>query len=290
MTQSADESIRASVIVATYNRADILAENIESVLNQAFDLYEVIYVNDGSTDPTSEVLADWAARSSVPFQIVNSSNVGPGPARNAGVAIARGEFVLFLDDDATAPPNWIETMVDRCTSHQCDVLCGGIDAYSVREPVAHYLHLRMQRALGRPGHEMKAAPTGNLLIRREAFERVGGFSEERLPAAEDWELSHRLRQAGSTIIYDPAASIVHRYQSELEPALQRMRTTGAVGVQLARRMYGSPLLYTLYSVARFAVSPLWIARHYPPRLWSLAWRMEAALVGARVAAYLTAKP
>jgi glycosyltransferase involved in cell wall biosynthesis len=286
MANAASEKFQVSVVVATYNRATILPENIESVLNQDFDSYEAIYVDDGSSDATQEVLAEWSARAKAPFTIIYTENVGPGPARNAGVAAARGEYVMFLDDDATVPSNWIATMVERCTSHACDVLCGGIGAYSIEEPVAHYLHLRMQRALGRSGNELKGAPTGNLLIRRAVFEQVGGFADEPLPAAEDWELSYRLRQAGARIVYDSAVSIVHRFQTEMEPALKRMRTTGAVGVLLARRMHGRPLLYTLYSVARIAVSPVWIAGHYPAKLWWLSWRMEAALVGARVKAWM----
>lgn len=285
MSNAENNSPQVSVVVATYNRADILRENIDSVLNQAFDSYEAIYVDDGSTDATAPLLEESAARLNVPFVVVRTERVGPGPARNAGVTAAHGEFVLFLDDDATAPPDWIRTMVDRCNAHGCDVLCGGIGAFSTAEPVAHYLHLRMQRALGSGVRELNAAPTGNLLIRRAKFNEVGGFSEERLPAAEDWELSYRLRNAGARIVYDPAVSIAHRFQTERGPALQRMRTTGAVGVYLAKRMHGSPLLYTLYSVARFAVSPVWIALHYPPRLWGMAWRMDAALVWARVKAW-----
>jgi len=164
-----------------------------------------------------------ADRSAVPFRVVRTENVGPGLARNAGVATAMGEYILFLDDDATSPPHWIGSMVARCEAHGCDVLCGGIDAYSVEEPVAEYLHLRMQRSLGANAKSLKAAPTGNLLIKRAAFEQVGGFAEERLPAAEDWELSHRLRAAGFRIMYDPAVSVVHRYQSDLDAALRRMR-------------------------------------------------------------------
>jgi len=277
---------KVSVVVATYNRADILAENIESVLNQDFDSYEVIYVDDGSTDDTADVLAEWSGRSSLSFQVVLTENIGPGPARNAGVAVARGEYVLFLDDDATVPREWVRTMVERCEAHGCDVLCGGIDAYSIEEPVAHYLHLRMQTTLGSAVKELKAAPSGNVLIRRSAFTDVGGFSEERLPAAEDWELSFRLREAGARIMYDPAVAIVHRYQSEVEPALRRMRTAGAVGVYLAKRMHGSPFLYTLYSSVRCEFSPFWIPFYYPPSLYLLAWRMEAAFGMARFGAWV----
>ena len=286
MPESSQQSPKVSVVVATYNRADILPENIESVLNQDVGAYEAIYVDDGSTDSTPLVLAEWADRSSVPFRVVRTENVGPGPARNAGVAEAQGEYVLFLDDDATVPRDWTGVMLARREAHGCEVLCGGIGAYSVVEPVAQYLHLRMQRTLGPFVKALKSAPTGNLLIQTAKFREVGGFSEERLPAAEDWELSWRLREAGARIMYDPAVSIVHRYQSELAPALKRMRTTGAVGVYLAERMHGSAFLYTVYAFVRIAVSPFWILTHYPPRLWMMAWRMEAAFALARLGAWI----
>ena len=107
MSTRPHEPLRVSVVVATYNRADILAENIKSVLQQEFDSFEAIYVDDGSTNATTDLLAEWAGRASVGFTHIRTENVGPGRARNAGVALAIGEYILFLDDDATAPANWI---------------------------------------------------------------------------------------------------------------------------------------------------------------------------------------
>ncbi|MCP4641304.1 MAG: glycosyltransferase family 2 protein, partial [bacterium] len=84
-----------SVVVATHNRGAILRENVNSVLAQDFDDYEVVYANDDSTDDTAEVLASFGDR----VRVVQGAWHAPGPARNAGVDKARGRLLLFTDDD-----------------------------------------------------------------------------------------------------------------------------------------------------------------------------------------------
>lgn len=279
-------SCRVSVIIPTFNRADVLRENIDSVTAQDFQDYEIIYVDDGSTDATPEILAEAQAAHRDRLRHIRTENSGPGRARNAGVGEAHGEFLLFTDDDATVPANWISAMLEAHQASGHPILCGGIDPYAMDSPIERYLHYRMQTALGKRPRPLSAAPTGNLLIPKAVFEGVGGFRDEAFPAAEDWDLSYRLRAGGQTLYYDPSVAVSHRYQCEWAAAAQRMRTTGAMGLHIARHHYRSPAAYTAYSLLRFLLSPLWIPRHYPARLYLLAWRMEAIFALARLKAYL----
>jgi glycosyltransferase involved in cell wall biosynthesis len=277
---------RVTVVVCTFNRADVLRENIASVMAQGGADFEAVYVDDGSTDATPEVLARAREQHGDRLRVVRTPNCGPGPARNAGVAEARGEWVLFTDDDATAPPGWVATMLERAEARGCDVLAGDIEPFTSAHPAARYEHHRMQIALGPRPRTLRAAPTGNLLIRRALFERVGGFADEPLPAAEDWELSHRLHQAGAAICYDPAAAVIHRYKEDWAAVYRRLRLSGAVGVHIAARRYANTAAYVGYSVARALASPAWCLWRYPLGLYPRAVHLEWVFAAARVRAYL----
>lgn len=206
-----DQACEASVVVCTRNRRDLLEENAKSLLVQRHPSFEIICVDDGSTDDTPQLLGKLRGQHPGLIRVVRTEHKGPGPARNAGAAVARGKYLLFIDDDATAPPNWIADMLRLRKEHDCAVLCGGIQPYSIESPIERYLHYRMMTALGHKPREIKSAPTGNLLIERSLFEAAGGFRDLVLPAAEDWDLSYRLRRQGARICYDPAAAVVHRY-------------------------------------------------------------------------------
>src|SRR5258707_1636701 len=84
-----------SAIVATYNRADVVSQAIESILGQTYENLEVIIVDDGSTDGTVEVLERFGSR----LRILRQQNAGPSAARNRGIAAARGEIISLLDSD-----------------------------------------------------------------------------------------------------------------------------------------------------------------------------------------------
>lgn len=273
-------------MVCTRNRRDLLAANIESLLDQTHPSFEIVYVDDGSTDDTPQLLDSARARHPGLIRVVRADHKGPGPARNAGAAIARGQYVLFIDDDATAPPDWIAEMLRLRKQHDCTVLCGGIQPHSIESPVERYLHYRMVTTLGCNSHEIKSAPTGNLLVERTAFEAAGGFRDLFLPAAEDWDLSYRLRQQGAKMFYDPAVAVMHRYSTDRARAEQAIRTTGAAGVYVARLQGRSAAAYTAYALLRFAASPLLVAQRYPRDLYWLALRMEWLFASSRARAYV----
>lgn len=94
-----------SAIIATYNRADIVGEAIESILGQTYKNMEVLVVDDGSTDGTHEALRRFGNR----IRVVRQENAGPGAARNRGIEVARGELIAFLDSDDI----WMPTKLER---------------------------------------------------------------------------------------------------------------------------------------------------------------------------------
>jgi GT2 family glycosyltransferase len=258
---------------------------VEAVLAQDGPRFEAVYVNDGSTDETAALL-DRRAAESATLRVIHTGNRGPGAARNTAARTARGAYLLFLDDDAVPPPGWLDAMLAARQRHGCRVLCGGIAPYALDTPAERYLHHRMQRSLGTRPRTLRAAPSGNLLVERALFEHVGGFAEARWGAAEDWDLCLRLRAAGAEIVYDPAATVRHRYQRAWPAARERVLAMGRTGMVMTRTRGGNPHAYAALNLVRWAASPVWAAWRYPPALYLAALRMETAFITARLREYL----
>ena len=259
---------------------------------QDYDDYEIVYCDDGSTDDTAQILERLALESGGRLRSVRGNHGAPGLARNAAVDDARGEFILFTDDDTVPPAGWISSMMKCREAHGCDALSGGFAPVSMEGPIERYLHYRMAIIFDGTPKIVRAAPMMNFLISRELFLNVGGFRREALPALEDWDFCLTLGEAGLTIQYDPASTVLHRYRNEWEPAKRRMRATGALGIHVAKGRYNLAA-YVLHGVLRFSAAPFWIPWHYPMTLYLTAWRMEGYFIGGRMAAYfrhITARP
>lgn len=102
-----------SVVIPTYNRADLIPKAIESVLSQTCPVEEVIVVDDGSTDDTPQVLAGYSGR----IRVVRQENAGQSAARNAGIAAAKAEWIAFLDDDDEYAPNRVAVALESIGRH-----------------------------------------------------------------------------------------------------------------------------------------------------------------------------
>src|ERR1019366_9141445 len=121
---------RISAVVCTYNRAELLPRALDSLATQALPAgqFEIILVDDGSSDATRAVAADFARRAPN-FVAIHHVNRGLGAARNTGWRAARAPLIAFLDDDAIAPPEWLDTICRRfaAADARVAVLGGPID-------------------------------------------------------------------------------------------------------------------------------------------------------------------
>ncbi len=180
----AGKSPLVSVIMPAYNAESYLAEAIESVGSQAYDPLEVIVVDDGSTDGTAGV----AKNSGKGVHYFLQMNRGAAAARNAGLRLARGEFIAFLDADDLWPEGTLRSELDILTEEEEIEVVLGLVQY-----VRNSQDLSGDRTL-----ENFAKPTlffslGSALFRRQVFERVGHF-DETLAQSEDLDWFMRLRE------------------------------------------------------------------------------------------------
>lgn len=162
-----------SVVICTWNRAAALGAAVSSVLGQTFAGFELVVVDDGSTDDTAAVVASCRdAR----VRYVHQENHGLSVARNTGVATARGTYVAFLDDDDLAYPTWLEQLVralhSRGDGDVAVVCCGEVLADDERRVVRTMLPGPLGPAF--EGYSGWFIP-GSFLVRRDLYESVGGF-------------------------------------------------------------------------------------------------------------------
>jgi glycosyltransferase involved in cell wall biosynthesis len=184
-----------SVIIPTRNRKCLLDEAVRSVIGQTVADWELIVVNDASTDGTDSAVADWIRRDARISMINNTVASGGSAARNAGIGRAAGEFIAFLDDD----DRWMPSKLEK----QLDVLLR--DPFSVAVScwfTARYpFWARIMRTADNPTLDqiLSANTLGGAsvcLARKSAVDRIKGFSED-LASAQDWDFWVRLRQQGS---------------------------------------------------------------------------------------------
>lgn len=191
--------LRVSVVIPTYNHARFLAQAIESALGQTLRPFEVIVVDDGSTDDSARILSRYADR----IQVIRQTNQGVATARNAGAAVASGDLLAFLDADDVWLPGKLEKQAQR---FQADpelglVHCGFEEIDEKGRRLRSHLNglegwvademLLFRRPVILGGGSAVALP-------RTVFHEVGGF-DPRLSTSADWDLYHhvaRLRRVG----------------------------------------------------------------------------------------------
>ena len=225
-------------MVATYNRRALLERVVEAILRQTLpsERYEVVVVDDGSTDGTAELGADLARRGSVRF--VCGEHRGVAAARNLGIREARGDVVAFTDDDCLVPADWLARLADGYARYpEVAGVGGGITpppealrasalARYERFQTRDLYGARDEEVLG--GFECPAGGTNNMSYRRGALLDVGGFDEGFPPFVwgEDADLKLRIARRGGRLLYVPVTVIhlrTYALRSFLRQSWQRGR-------------------------------------------------------------------
>src|SRR5699024_3880927 len=121
--------VKISVIIPVYNVEKYLNRTLQSIVNQSFDSYEVILINDGSTDKSLSIINDFLDQFDY-FYLVNQENSGQSHARNAGLKKANGEYIYFFDSDDLLSSDALEKMYRNITNQNLDILLFSGDSFS----------------------------------------------------------------------------------------------------------------------------------------------------------------
>jgi GT2 family glycosyltransferase len=178
-----------SVIIPTHDRWPLVGEAIESVLAQSYRQFEIIVIDDGSTDGTAEKLAEFGSH----LRLIRQPQKGVSAARNRGVTVARGRYLAFLDSDDLWLPEKLKIQTAFMENHAGIQICQ-TDEMWIRRGLRVNPKLKHQKPSGdvfRRSLELCLVSPSAVMMTRELFNRVGGF-DENLPVCEDYDLWLRI--------------------------------------------------------------------------------------------------
>jgi glycosyltransferase involved in cell wall biosynthesis len=294
---------KVTVVIPVFNRVDDVGRALDSVLAQTFRDFEIVVVDDGSTDGSADFVA---SRGSAKVRLIRlPDNRGAAAARNAGVAAATGRYVAFLDSDDTWEPEKLALQLTALDQAAAPFLACSTDFYlwhaGRRTPVRTGMtpaKFRKDILFG-----CSISPGSTLMVDREAFEKVGPFNES-LRRLEDWDWLLRYIEHGEMLFVPQPLAHVHvapadAARAEPDPVLQAIYAIGAEHLPrlqkkggLAPRQFESSLLIEIaarmyrqnrpFDAIRYVLASLAI---YPFRnqaffraLWRavvrLAWRLR----------------
>ncbi len=197
---------KVSVIVCGYNGGSTLEACLQSLKTIDYPDYEVIVVDDGSTDNTQEIIRNhpWV-------KSITQTNHGLSFARNVGAAAATGEILAYTDSDCMADPDWLYYLVGTLLSGNY----AGVGGPNISPPAQHWQQACVAAAPGGPSHVLltdvvaEHIPGCNMAFHRWAFDKIGGFDPEYRKAGDDVDFCWRLQQEGEVIAFSPSAIVWH---------------------------------------------------------------------------------
>jgi GT2 family glycosyltransferase len=213
---------RVSVVVCTYNGGGTLEQCLRSLLALDYPDYEVIVVDDGSTDQTQAILARYPS-----VRAIHQPNRGLSVARNVGLRAASGAVVAYTDSDCFTDSHWLTHLV-----YQLE--CSGADAVGGPNltPEDGWLAACVAAAPGQPTHVLESdqvaehIPGCNMAFRREALLAINGFDAQYRKAGDDVDVCWRMQQAGSWITFAPGAFVWHHRRPGLRAYLRQQAGYG----------------------------------------------------------------
>jgi cellulose synthase/poly-beta-1,6-N-acetylglucosamine synthase-like glycosyltransferase len=227
-----------SIIVPIYNEDKVLKDSIESLLNLDYDNYEIIMVNDGSTDNTRQVAETLVGvhrgrYSDIKVTLVNKQNAGKAIALNTGIAVSQAEFVLCMDADSKLSPETLKVTMRHFDDPKVGAVAGNVKVLNRKrfltdlQALEYIEGLNMARAAQSYIRLVNIIPGPIGVFRKKALESVGYYSDDTY--AEDADLTLNILTAGWKIYYEPLAKSYTQAPVTLQQLIkQRYRWTRGI--------------------------------------------------------------
>lgn len=234
-----------SVVVCTYNGSRTIHETLDGLRRLDYPNFEVIIVDDGSTDSTPSILAESG------FRVIRTPNHGLSAARNVGLHAASGEIVAYIDDDAYPDPHWLTYLAEvyRTTTH------AGVGGPNIPPPGDGPVADCVAHAPGGAAHVLLSdtvaehIPGCNCSFRRDALLAVNGFDPQFRIAGDDVDLCWRIQKNGGTIGFSGTAVVWHHRRNAVRAYLRQQQNYGRAEALLERKW---PEKYNAFGHAAWA--------------------------------------
>ena len=214
---------KVAVVVCAYNAETTMDACLASLAALRYPAYEVVVVNDGSTDHTGEIAESYEG-----VTVVHQENMGLSAARNVGVAASVGDIVAFTDSDCVADPDWLHYLVATFLSSDWPAVGGP----NLPPPEDSLVASCVAASPGGPmevlldDEEAEHIPGCNMAFRREALEEIGGFDPIFRSAGDDVDVCWRLQERGHRIAFSPAAMVWHFRRNTVGAYVKQQRGYG----------------------------------------------------------------
>jgi glycosyltransferase involved in cell wall biosynthesis len=204
-----------SVVIPAHNEGKNISNCLNGLMRQTFarDNYEIIVVDDGSTDNTPDIVDSFPG-----VRLIRQKNQGPAVARNMGAQEARGDIVLFTDADCIPFDNWIEEMVKPFGQNSEIIAVKGAYETRQKELMARFVQVEYEDKYDKMKKQVYIdfIDTYAAGFRRNDFLQANGFNKEfPVACAEDIELSYRLANSGHKMVFNPQARVIHLHPNSL---------------------------------------------------------------------------
>lgn len=211
-----------SVIVCSYNGSATIRDTMEGLQRLLYPRFEVIVVNDGSTDNLAEIVTGYNVK------LISTLNNGLSSARNTGMYNARGEILAYIDDDAFPDEHWLQYLAYAyMTSHH-----GAIGGPNIVPPENGPIATCIANAPGGPVHVLTTdeiaehVPGCNFSVKKDVLMEIGGFDPVFRAAGDDVDVCWRIQEAGHTVGFHPSALVWHHRRNSLKAYWKQQRGYG----------------------------------------------------------------
>lgn len=248
---------KVSVVVASYNGARTLKICLQSLTKLNYPNYEVVLVDDGSTDSSPDIASEFKS-----IRYIRQKNFGLSVARNTGIKAATGEIVAFTDSDCRADEDWLYYLISDLLQSEFAAMGG----HNFLPPEDSWIATAVMVSPGGPAHvmlsdhEAEHIPGCNMAFYKWALDGIGGFDPVFTKAGDDVDVCWRIQQAGLKIGFSPSGFVWHYRRSTTEAYLKQQRGYGEAEALLSRKhpeyfnlLGGSIWHGRIYTAAKFGV-------------------------------------
>ena len=236
-----DTSALFSIIIPVYNRPQEVRELLETLLKQTSKDFEVIIVEDGSSEKCDTIVREYSDR--LPVTYYEKENGGPAAARNYGAAKAKGEWLIFFDSDCLIPEHYIQNATNELHNQECQLFGGADRSHPSFTPLQKAIDYSMTSILttgGIRGNKKSADKfyprTFNMGIKKEVFRQIGGFSNMRF--GEDVDFSYKVKEGGYDSRLFHENWVYHKRRNTFRTFFKQVFNSGIARIHLTRRHPG----------------------------------------------------
>ena len=265
-----------SVIIPTYNRANEIEELLKSLALQtlSYDKFEIIIVDDGSTDNTKQVIKNIESETNRKVSFFKQDHNGPGKARNLGMSKAKGKYFVFIDSDCIADPNWLTVYKEVLKDKEVAGFGGPdrvLDSFLPVQKAIDYSMTSFITTGGIRGHSKKKISkyyprSFNMGVRATIVDEIGGMGDLR--HGQDIEFSHRVLSTGEPVIKVDDAIVYHKRRIGIKKFFKQVFNWGVARVNLYKIDKGMlELVHVLPSLATLVITLVLILSFFFPHIY-----------------------